>query len=268
MMATSRLGWNPTQRPRRPLDFATPLADHLALACTGDTLIVPPRTLNGDTGHGACTARLPEMVETLPRIDLHHLPADAEHFLGRAPELEALDTAWAEGSATSVVELIAPGGTGKTALVKRWLDGLRTNDWLGASRVFGWSFYSQGTGEDRQASEDPFLAAATQWFGMQIEPSANPVDKGRALADCICCGRTLLILDGLEPLQYPPGPLAGELRAPGLQALLTQLAAAGHPGLCVLTSREWVQDLAGAVRGDTHPQGPVLRLDLGNLCDP
>jgi len=25
--------------------------------------------------------------------------------------------------------------------------------------------------------------------------------------------RTLLILDGVEPLQYPPGPLAGELRA-------------------------------------------------------
>jgi len=208
------------------------------------------------------------MVETLPRIDLHHLPADAEHFLGRAPELEALDTAWAEGSATSVVELIAPGGTGKTALVKRWLDGLRVSGWGGASRVFGWSFYSQGTGEDRQASEDPFLAAAIQWFGVQIEPSANPADKGRALADCICRGRTLLILDGLEPLQYPPGPMAGELRAPGLQALLTQLASAGHPGLCVLTSREWVQDLAGAVRGDTHPQGPVLRLDLGNLCDP
>ncbi|AGA90131.1 SEFIR domain-containing protein [Thioflavicoccus mobilis 8321] len=204
-----------------------------------------------------------------PKVDLNHLPADAEHFLGRGPELAALDTAWTEGSATSVVELIAPGGTGKTALVKRWLDcRLRPAGWGGANRVFGWSFYSQGTGEDRQASEDPFLAAAIRWFGVEIEPSVNPADKGRALADCLYHSHTLLILDGLEPLQYPPGPLAGELRAPGLKALLTQLAAAGHPGLCVLTSREWLQDLAGAVRGDTHPQGPVLRLDLGNLSDP
>jgi hypothetical protein len=61
-----------------------------------------------------------------PQIDLSHLPAGAEHFLGRGPELAALDQAWTSGRATSVVELIAPGGTGKTALVKRWLDGLRT----------------------------------------------------------------------------------------------------------------------------------------------
>jgi len=204
-----------------------------------------------------------------PRIDLSQLPAGAEHFLGRVPELAALDAAWAEGSATSVMELIAPGGTGKTALVKRWLDcRLRPAGWGGASQVYGWSFYSQGTGEDRQASEDPFLAAAIQWFGVQIEPSANPADKGRALADGLCRSRTLLILDGLEPLQYPPGPLAGELRAPGLKALLTQLAAAGHPGLCVLTSREWLQDLAEWVRTEAHPHGAVRHIDLGNLSEP
>ena len=165
------------------------------------------------------------------------------------------------------MELIAPGGTGKTALVKRWLDGLRAKGWGGAAQVYGWSFYSQGTGEDRQASEDHFLAAAIQWFGVDIAASANPADKGRALAERIRASRTLLVLDGLEPLQHPPGPLAGELRAPGLQALLTRLASAGQPGLCVLTSREWIQDLAEWVRNDTHADRPVLRLDLGNLSD-
>ena len=63
--------------------------------------------------------------------------------------------------------------------------------------------------------------------------------------------------------------MAGELRAPGLKTLLTQLAAAGHTGLCLLTSREWLQDLSEWVRKDTnpaihpqdHPQGghPPLR---------
>lgn len=75
--------------------------------------------------------------------------------------------------------------------------------------------------------------------------------------------RTLLILDGVEPLQYPPGlhdiGLAGELRAPGLKALLTHLASAGQPGLCVLSSREFIKDVAEWVGG------PVRRIDLGNL---
>ena len=204
---------------------------------------------------------------TAPRVDLNHLPAGAEHFLGRTPELEALDGAWTPGSGVAVVELIAPGGTGKTALVKRWLEGVKARGWGGAVQVYGWSFYSQGTGDDRQASEDLFLASAIKRFGIEIAPSANPADKGQALADRLATGRTLLILDGLEPLQYPPGPMAGELRAPGLKTLLTQLAAAGHPGLCVVTSREWLQDLGEWVRTDANPRGGVLRLDLGNLSD-
>jgi hypothetical protein len=139
-----------------------------------------------------------------PRIDLGKLPAGAEHFLGRGAELAALDAAWAPGSGILIVEVIAPGGTGKTALVKRELDQLRGSGWGGAHAVFGWSFFSQGSGDDRETSEDLFLATALDWFGVAIDPAANPADKGRALADCLQDRRTLLVLDGLEPLQHPP----------------------------------------------------------------
>ncbi len=204
-------------------------------------------------------------------VDLAQLPAGAEHFLGRKTEFKSLDAAWTPGSGIAIVEIVAPGGTGKTALVKRWLDvqhpvGSQPG-WGGATRVFGWSFYNQGSGDDRRASEDHFLAVAIDRFQVPIAQSANPTDKGQALADVICSQRTLLILDGLEPLQHPHGPLAGELRAPGLKSLLTQLATAGHPGLCILTSRERVQDLTGWVRTDLSRQGPVLCLDLANLSD-
>jgi hypothetical protein len=210
-----------------------------------------------------------------PRIDISHLPAGAPHFLGREAELAELDTAWdsaresngGTSPITAIVELVAPGGTGKTALVKRWVDRLRNRGWGGVRRVFAWSFYSQGTRDDRQASEDHFLASAIDWFGVEIEPSANPADKGRALAEALTRTRTLLILDGLEPLQYPPGPLAGELRAPGLKSILSHLAGAGTPGLCVLNTRERVKDLAEWVLGQTNPKGPVLCLDLGNLSE-
>ena len=196
--------------------------------------------------------------------DLTHLPAGAAHFLGREHELAALDAAWASAGKTALVELIAPGGTGKTALVKRWLEHVKTDNWRGASRVFAWSFYSQGSGDERNASEDLFLAEAIKFFGVAVETSLNPADKGRALAEAIVAHRCLLVLDGLEPLQHPPGPLAGELRAPGLKALLTHLATAGRPGLALLTSREALKDLD---EWANSPTGAALRIDLGNLSD-
>lgn len=199
------------------------------------------------------------------QIDLTHLPEGAPHFLGRKKELAALDTLWNDTGRSAIVQIIAPGGVGKTALVKRWLDGLRGIGWQGARRVYGWSFYSQGTREDRLASEDLFLASALKWFGVQVEASLNPWDKGRALAAAVVASRTLLLLDGVEPLQYPPGPLAGELRAPGLKALLLHLATAGQPGLCVISSRERLTDL-DEYEGDGH-EACVHRLDLGNLSE-
>ncbi|WP_171982122.1 DUF4062 domain-containing protein [Aquaspirillum sp. LM1] len=198
------------------------------------------------------------------RIDLTHLPAGAAHFLGRDDELATLDAAWDSAGTTALVEFIAPGGTGKTALVKRWLERIKQDNWRGACRVFAWSFYSQGSGDERNASEDVFLAEAIKFFGVAVEASLNPADKGRALAEAVVARRSLLVLDGLEPLQHPPGPLAGELRAPGLKALLTHLATAGHPGLALLSSREALKDLDEWVNS---PSSAARRIDLGNLSD-
>ncbi len=116
-------------------------------------LAPPPGTLSSPE------AEAPSTGQNAPiRTDLTHLPAGAAHFLGRDNELAALDAAWASAGNTALVELIAPGGTGKTALVKRWLEHVKTDNWRGASRVFAWSFYSQGSGDGRNASEDLFLA--------------------------------------------------------------------------------------------------------------
>jgi hypothetical protein len=71
-----------------------------------------------------------------PRIELRNLPRGAEHFLGRSAELAALDRAWEESGRMEVVELVAPGGVGKTALVRRWLERLKRDGWRGAERVF------------------------------------------------------------------------------------------------------------------------------------
>ncbi|MCP4662170.1 MAG: hypothetical protein GY856_42750, partial [bacterium] len=92
------------------------------------------------------------------------------------------------------------------------------------------------------------------------DPSAGSArDRGLRLAALLRRERTLLVLDGVEPLQHPPdSPLAGRLKDPAPAALLRELAA-GNPGLCVVTTRERVDDLA-AFAGTTAP-----RIDLEEL---
>ena len=214
-----------------------------------------------------------------------------EKLIGREQELALLDLAFASSTSpsplegeragvrgsTAIVSLVAWGGVGKTMLVQHWLQRLQREGWFGAQRIYAWSFYSQGTKEDRQASEDTFLAHAIAWFGVQCEPTLSPWDKGRLLADAVAREPTLLILDGIEPLQYPPGPMGGQLRAPGVQSLLKQLARKASAlnsqastlnlALCLVTTREPLADLADFQRREGSPWGSVLRVDLGNLTD-
>lgn len=191
-----------------------------------------------------------------------------DKLIGREQELALLDLAFSQPY-TAIVSLVAWGGVGKSMLVRHWLKLLEQEKWLGCQRVYGWSFFSQGSKEDRQASEDTFLAHSLDWFGIKCEPTLSPWEKGRLLADEIVKERTLLILDGIEPLQYPPGPMGGQLRAPGVQCLLKQLARRAnkseHNGLCIVTTREPLTDLSDYQRRQNSAWGSVLRIDLENL---
>ena len=235
---------------RQPAVVKPPLGERIALGPAPS--ILPPLPVR-------------EVKTQFPSVSLEKLPTSGPNFLGREVELKLLDEAWADPGRTQVVVLVAPGGVGKTGLVNHWLDRLKSDGWRGAERVYGWSFYSQGTTDDRQASDDPFLNDALRWFGVEHDPKLLPWDKGRLLAEAVAQSRTLLVLDGLEPLQHPPGPQGGELRAPGVQALLLGLARAGQPGLCVATTRGAVRDLAGYERNGHRPAGGVLAHDSCNL---
>ena len=85
--------------------------------------------------------------------------------------------------------------------------------------------------------------AALTWFGDQDPLIGTEWEKGERLAKLVARRRTLLILDGLDPLQNPSGPQEGRLREPSLQALLRELAAF-NKGLCVITTRIPVSDIA------------------------
>lgn len=184
----------------------------------------------------------------------------AAKLFGRDDELAALDAAW-ENPAANVLSIVAWGGVGKTSLVATWAAQLAARGYNGA-RYFDWSFYSQGTRDQTSASSDAFIAKALEFFGdpQMAESPTSPWDKGARLAQLVARERTLLVLDGLEPMQYPPGPLAGKLRDDAMAALLRGLAQR-NTGLCVLTTREQVEDLV-SFRSTTAPEWKLEHLSV------
>jgi len=203
------------------------------------------------------------------------LPRKHDHgvFEGREKVLTDLDALWADAVADKagrarIVSLVAIGGAGKTTVASRWSQALLAREGHGGvERYFDWSFYSQGTRTEgdkavSQTAADAtvFVAKALQFFGdpALADSAKDAWDKGARLAELVAWHRTLLILDGLEPLQHPPGPQQGELKDDALRALFAGLQSAGR-GLCLVTTREPIADLAGT-RDTTTPEWRLDRL--------
>jgi tetratricopeptide (TPR) repeat protein len=209
----------------------------------GDERIADPAHLFGQLIGDIHTiiASVPKFTrKTAPSRILRHSP---DRLFGRDGWLDALDAAWADGR-LNVYTLVAWGGVGKTALVAHWVSQrLAAKGWPGVERYFDWSFYSQGTGESRQTSSDLFIQEALKFFGDPDPTRGSPWERGERLAGLIRRHRTLLVLDGIEPLQYPPGDAqAGRLKDQALEALLQGLAA-DNPGLCIVTTREHLKNI-------------------------
>ncbi len=204
--------------------------------------------------------RLVWSVLPASRVNLDHLPQTGAVLFGRDEELTLLDQTWASpgsadaATATRVLAFKAQGGVGKSALINRWLDEMKRDHFRGATRVFCWSFYSQGVREQGAASADTFLAAALRFFGdaAMAGSAASAWDKGARLAHLVGAERSLLVLDGMEPLQSAHWVDRGKLRDPGLESLLRGLSRQSA-GLCLITTREPLAELgkkAGIVERD------------------
>jgi predicted ATPase len=189
------------------------------------------------------------------KISVARLPVTGRDVFGREEDIAFLDAAWANPQ-VNVVTIVAWAGVGKSTLVNHWLRLMAAEHYRSAQLVFGWSFYRQGT--TGSTSCDEFLDVALTWFGDPDPRIGRSWEKGERLAKLIAHRRTLLVLDGLEPLQKPPGPQEGRVREPSIQALLRELAAF-NSGLCLITTRLPVADIAD------HEPTSALRRDLEHL---
>jgi hypothetical protein len=187
------------------------------------------------------------IVKSTQRIFIAKLPTVDPTLIGREGQLAFLDRAWSDPAA-NFVQIVASGGTGKTALADKWF---RAH--IDEATVFGWSFYSQGTSEDRQTSSDPFFAEILTFFGITVPATASVYAKAEAIAQRLREERVLLILDGIEPLQDS----GGALRDQALKALLQELTTK-NKGLVLCTTRVRIEDVP-----DDDPR--ALSIDLDNL---
>lgn len=194
----------------------------------------------------------------LPKsIDIDRLPVTGAELFGREKELAMLDQAW-ESNITNIISLVAWGGVGKSTLVNKWLEEMRIDNYRGARRVYAWSFYSQGLGE-RVTSAELFIKDALMAFGDTDMTTSSPSEKGKRLASLIQGEKTLLVLDGLEPLQSHYRHERGKINDPALGTLLHELAN-NNPGLCLITTREPLSDLE-------QFRTTVLHKDLDQISD-
>ncbi|HEY5703937.1 MAG TPA: hypothetical protein VIS96_00005 [Terrimicrobiaceae bacterium] len=184
------------------------------------------------------------------------MPVTESDIFGREEDITFLNEAW-ENPDVNVVTIVAWAGVGKSTLINHWLRGMAARYYRSAQLVYGWSFYRQGSSWGT-SSADEFLDAALTWFGDPDPRTGTAWEKGERLAKLVTNRQTLLVLDGLEPLQYPPGSQEGRLREPGLQALLRDLAAL-NKGLCVITTRIPIADISD------HEPTSAPRRDLEHI---
>lgn len=194
-------------------------------------------------------------ISNTDSIICDRLPTVKGDFFGRQTELEMLDQAWFSND-TNIIQFIAAGGTGKTKLLRYWLDKTKP------IRLVAWSFYSQGSSEDKQTSAAEFFDHILNLF--QADKTTNdfvnlPEKLGEYVAKLLGAEQSLLILDGLEPLQYASSERRGAIKDRALKALLKSLANYYNKGLCIITSRVEVYELSG------HAFPRVIRHNLHNL---
>ncbi|MDP6088308.1 MAG: toll/interleukin-1 receptor domain-containing protein, partial [Nitrospinota bacterium] len=191
------------------------------------------------------------------QVDIDRMPVTGAELFGRQKDLVLLDESW-DSESTNVVSLVAWGGVGKSTLVNKWLERMGADNYCGARRVYAWSFYSQGTGE-RVTSADEFMAATLEWFGDPDPKDGSPWSKSERLAELVRKEKTLLVLDGMEPLQSHLEYERGLIKDPALGTLISEFARE-NLGLCVITTRENVADLKSFEKA-------IVQTDLEQISD-
>lgn len=166
------------------------------------------------------------------------LPQSHGRLLGRQEEIKEIQLLY-DSKQTNIVSITAWGGVGKTSLVKMWINNIKEID--NQKKIFVWSFYSQGS-SDIMVSSDLFFLQALKFFNDYNPEFGTVSEKANRLASLLSLNKAVLILDGLEPIQYTEKPLIGYIKDYGLKVLIQQLVYSKDI-FCLITSRISIREL-------------------------
>ena len=229
-------------------------------------LILQRLTFNKRLSPSPTPRNIKEIKETdspsslsLKKVRVDRLPTVAGEFFGREAELQLLDDALLnqnEYANTRIIQFIAAGGTGKTKLLRHWLNKREAE----INNYIVWSFYSQGTSDSKQVSVTPLFIEAFKAFGIDTNDYTTDEDRADALVDLLTEHKCLLVLDGLEPLQHGGSGFNGQLKDRAMKRLLQRLAQQ-HSSLCIITTRIHVHELRDRAHVISHPLDNLHTVD-------
>ncbi len=182
-------------------------------------------------------------VQNPEKINIFQMPATSSILIGRNDKLKVLDNSW-KNKDIKILNIVGVGGAGKTALVNNWMGRMAVDNYRGAEYVYAWSFNEQDSKREKENSTDLFLRKALDFFSDPNPDDGDPKKKSLRLVDYLRQKHTLLIIDGIESIQYTNNDSypTGVLKDRGLKILLKELAA-DQRGLCVITSHHSLTDV-------------------------
>jgi tetratricopeptide (TPR) repeat protein len=189
------------------------------------------------------------------KVNVTRLPSSGKDCFGREDALSRIEKCW-RTNITNIFSIIAAGGYGKSTVVDQWLQRKLSDKSYEFEKVFAWSFYNQGTKENEAFSAQSFIEEGLRFFGDTQPELGSAWDKGERLARLVGELRAIVVLDGLEPLQWSFGQ-KGAVKDPGLITFLSGLAETNR-GLCLVTSRE-------PLTGISAPDDTIVELRLSQL---
>jgi tetratricopeptide (TPR) repeat protein len=174
-----------------------------------------------------------------------HETTEDERYTQPADALGRLDR-WVADPGVRAIAITGIGGLGKTALVGHWLKGRHGAAGRPTNGLLAWSFNA-----NREVEQffEALLDFAAMDLGLASSRSARLVDAAVAVIRAV---PLVVVMDGLEILQEPPGKLVsdesaglayGEFLDDDLRVFLDAACRLPHPGLIVLTSRFPFTDL-------------------------
>jgi hypothetical protein len=184
-------------------------------------------------------ARRNEVSSYIGSFKISRAPDLLEEWVGRDKLLQTLDEEWLNSNRL-IVSLIGFGGEGKSSLARYWINRLIESENPKPDRVFWWSF------NDGQ-NIDQYFEALLSYLEPSIDLSEykSASEKAQKINEFIRSNRfrCLLVIDGLETLQYKVGDEYGSLTNNNMRNWLQDFAKGGHQSFCLATTRIPLLDL-------------------------